>query len=477
MDVGPFVGRAAEMRAWKSVLEASRDSRGDDASTESFVVLVHGIGGMGKSRLVRCIVAELEAASRARTRRRPAPTAVLIDLEDERRRVPELYPPLEGPSVGTLLYAVERAVCEQLGQRAEHAFAGFRGELAGVIDLVRDADRLESEARQAGRELTNEERSALKSAADLVGGLVGVPLAGQVADTGLSLSSAALRGLRRGRKKPDDTAPNVPQRSIDRAFDAERVLVGEFSAGLREAAGKHGLVIAIDTGEIAVRALSAVRDAAKLGVSSAVWLVAGRFDTPVDVGYGDSTIGDFERAIGGERLQVVAVSVFDRELQREYLTTRLPDTQLDDADIARIDRATRGIPLGLWLVVEMLRDGLPVTAIEDVVDEHGDANLLVRGLTKRFLMHSLHLPADKPNTLRDDLPAIYALIAGETGGSGRAIGFDFAPARPSRVARHRGRRTRRATRPTGRTPRLRCRGIRHCARRGCRRRARLHARR
>jgi hypothetical protein len=299
MDVGPFVGRAAEMRAWKSVLAASRDSRDVEASAGSFVVLVHGIGGMGKSRLVRRIVAELDEGRRGRSRRRLAPTPVLIDLEDERRRTPDRYPPLEGPSVGTLLYAVERAVCEQLGQSAEQAFAGFRGELAGMIDLVRDADRLDSEARQAGRELTDDERSALKRATDLVGGLIGVPGAGQAAETALSLGGAATRRLRRPRKETRDGAPNVPQRWIDRAVDAERVLVSEFSAGLARAAGKHGLVIAVDTGEIAVRALGAVRDAAKLGVPSVVWLLAGRFDTPVDVGYGESTIGDFERTIGG----------------------------------------------------------------------------------------------------------------------------------------------------------------------------------
>lgn len=97
------------MRAWKSILTASLDAAKDDQGTGSFVVLVHGIGGMGKSTLLRHIVDEIKKG--AQTRRRRAPMSILIDLEDERRRVPDRYPALEGPSVGTLLYAVERAVC------------------------------------------------------------------------------------------------------------------------------------------------------------------------------------------------------------------------------------------------------------------------------------------------------------------------------------------------------------------------------
>jgi hypothetical protein len=40
-------------------------------------------------------------------------------------------------------------------------------------------------------------------------------------------------------------------------------------------------------------------------------------------------------------------------------------------------------------------------------------------------MHSLSQPPDKPNGLRDDLPAMFALIADETGGSARTLGFDL----------------------------------------------------
>ncbi len=181
--------------------------------------------------------------------------------------------------------------------------------------------------------------------------------------------------------------------------------------------------MAIDTGEIALRALAAVRQVASSGRARVVWLVAGRFETPAEAGYSTSTVGEFERTISAERLAVVAISVFDRSLQREYLRTRLPEHELDDADLARIDRATRGIPLGLSIVAEMLRDGMSPAVLDEVIDERGEANVLIQRLAKRFLHHALSLPPEKPNALRDDLPAIFGLVADGTAGSGKVIGF------------------------------------------------------
>jgi hypothetical protein len=51
-DRGLFFSRGDELRRWRVILQDARAPTSDDRRG-SFVVLVHGIGGMGKSRLVR----------------------------------------------------------------------------------------------------------------------------------------------------------------------------------------------------------------------------------------------------------------------------------------------------------------------------------------------------------------------------------------------------------------------------------------
>ena len=258
--------------------------------------------------------------------------------------------------------------------------------------------------------------------------MLGVAVAGPIVGAGLAVGETAtkvFRGRRAARRARGQGAesPCVPQRRIDLALDAERVLVRAFTAGVAQAAGTGTLVVAIDTGEIAAAALAAVRDAAGEGVCNVVWLIAGRFDTPAAAGYLASTVGEFERAIPSDHLAVIAISVFDRGLQREYLRSRLPGRDFSEEELARIDRATRGIPLGLSLVVEMLRDGLSLEILDEAIDAQGEANLLIHGVAERFLHHALRQPAGAPNALRDDLEAIFALIADETADSGKILGY------------------------------------------------------
>lgn len=419
-DRGLFLGRGDELRRWRGVLQDARASASGDGRG-SFVVLVHGIGGMGKSRLVRrlCDLVDERGGTG-----KGAVARVLVDLESERDRLPDRYPPFEGPSVGTLLYTIERAVCGELGERAERSFAAFRSTLGQIIKLVGDAERLELEAKQAGRGLSGEERKGLQDAATVVAGLAGAAIVGSLVGAGVAAAGPVSRLLRRVRKGAGErAAPQVSQRRLDLALDAEGELVRDFVAGVRAACGERGVVIAIDTGEIALRALAAVREAARVGPSSVVWLVAGRFETPAEAGYATSAVGEFERAISADRLAIVAISVFDRGLQREYLHARLAPRVLDDEDLLRVDRATRGIPLGLSLVADMLCDGVDPGQLDAVIDERGEANLLIQGLARRFLHHALTLAPDKPNVLRDDLPAIFGLVADETAGAGAIIGY------------------------------------------------------
>jgi len=203
------------------------------------------------------------------------------------------------------------------------------------------------------------------------------------------------------------------------------VLVRAFADGVAQAASKNGLVIAIDTAELAANAMTAIRDAIAQGGAEVVWLISGRFATPAASGYLTSTLGEFSRAIGGDRLSVIEISAFDAGLQHEYMRSRVPEREFDEALLNRVDLATGGIPLGLSLVADMLRDGAEPAVLAEVVDEGGNANLLIRGLATRFLHHALSVSSDGLSNLRDDLPAIFALVVDETAQAGRVIGYEL----------------------------------------------------
>jgi len=186
-DGSLFLGRTDEVALWDRVLAAARAAQPDQCG--SHAVIVHGIGGMGKSVLTRRLV-QLTADARYGG---ATPPAVLVDLEIERDRWPERYPALQGAGVGTLLYTIERELCEKLGARGERAFADFRGVLGQIVAVARDGDRADAEASGVDGALSDDERQGIERVATLVGGLIGVPLAEGIVGASLGVGAVAGR--------------------------------------------------------------------------------------------------------------------------------------------------------------------------------------------------------------------------------------------------------------------------------------------
>ncbi len=376
---------------------------------------------MGKSQLTTRFVEMADGSVESADERvDPSLPCVLINLEAERQRLPERYPALEGPSIGTLLYAVERAICEELGSLAEEAFAEFRDVLARILDLVDKSDQMRSNREQEGKSLTEQQIAGLESAVGLVTGLVGVKVDPHSA-VAVGVAGRGLMGwLRRG--QPELRA-GVEQREIDLALDPERVLVAAFADGLYAISKKSRLVIGIDTAEIAEFSLSAIREVATQAGSKVVWLIAGRFDTPAESGYEKSTVAKFQRAVSHDRLVSIAISAFDKELQARFLESRT-GIAIEEKELARLDRVTRGIPLALQLVVDMIREGLPLEEIDRSIGVGGNPNRLIKELTERFLHHAEQV-GRIPNPRKSDLPAIFGLAVDDTAEAGKIIGYEM----------------------------------------------------
>ena len=166
-----FVGRTTEQDEFRRVLDLAGGAAGDP--DEGHVVLVHGLGGIGKSTLLRRLH---ETAGKSR---RGGPlVAEIVDCEDERRRNRGDYEGPDGPPVWKLLdrlYAalrddaddrppeskVERAFNRQLDSRVERAFKGFRQAMAAQPEWVRRASGLGIGASLGRGRMSADQMSAL----------------------------------------------------------------------------------------------------------------------------------------------------------------------------------------------------------------------------------------------------------------------------------------------------------------------------
>lgn len=184
-----FVGRRDELARFASVLTeltvggAPQSRRrwprhpgvvpGDD--TKSRVVLVHALGGSGKSRLLR----QFREMALGGVPGAPVPAgrigAVWLDWEDEQRGDPGSYAVVAGPSLVTLLDAFQRAVVAGLGrdrravERARQAFGEYR---QGAARMPEYADRFAdvvAQSRQSRSPFTSQDAAALAKTATSAG--------------------------------------------------------------------------------------------------------------------------------------------------------------------------------------------------------------------------------------------------------------------------------------------------------------------
>ncbi len=403
--VDDFFGRATEQDSFRRVLDLAGGAA--DGPDEAYVVLVHGLGGIGKSELLR----RLHEAAGQRQRGGPL-VAGIVDCEYERRRNPVDYAGQNGPPIWRLLdqlYAAVRAGAagRRLESRVERAFAGFRQAMAVQPELLHRASELGIGAPFGRRRLSAEQISTLVQAAGGAAHMAGlaVPGAAALADPLARTAQIAMNAAELRRDGRVDVA----------AYDALVAdldgLVSKFADALKEVSHRAGpVVMFIDTGELLGGTLDWLRDAMRRSGRAVVWVLGLRLETESDAGF-DSEAVWFHRSIPDTRLWPMELARFDDRTVAEYLRSRLGTSYPADLDIEAVAQLTHGIPLAVFLVSKLLASGQdPATALAPVRD--GDVSRVVRDLARRYLVHALTSPALKP-----DLRLLYglALLYGDTG--------------------------------------------------------------
>jgi len=170
---GVFLARSDERRRFLDAEARTRDGVGIKGSPT--VVLVHGIGGIGKSSLLR----QFREACDERD------AVAWIDFEEARKSQPAAFGGDYGPALQTVLDLIMRECLEALELHndrtpAEKAFGEYRSDVVKLPRLFDQMRAAAADATQSGA--TKEEIAALEKSAVALGTLlthqpIGVPMA------------------------------------------------------------------------------------------------------------------------------------------------------------------------------------------------------------------------------------------------------------------------------------------------------------
>ena len=136
------------------------------------------------------------------------------------------------------------------------------------------------------------------------------------------------------------------------------------------------------------------------------------FGAGADPGDSDSEVAAFVRQVPNERLRLMALTRFDDETVREYLAIRIPTMAFDGDAVARVSEFTKGLPLAVSLVADLLAKGAPLDVACAEIDRPTDSlapvtsGQVVSALARRFLMHVERLTDDQA---KQDLHRILCL--------------------------------------------------------------------
>jgi tetratricopeptide (TPR) repeat protein len=409
--LGELAGtEARSARRWRR--RPSSEDPGD--ASKSRVVLVYGLGGSGKSRLLR----QFQGMATGKVRGSPVTAGqvrtVWLDWEDKQRDDPGSYAGVAGPSLVTVLDAVQQAVVAAVGDsRAEQAFSDYRQGAARMPGYAARFAEVVAQSRQAGSPFTATDAAALGKAAVSAGmlavghpgGLLGLTpdQVAAVGQAGGHLSEAAARAVTG--KKPGE----ISRQEYDLVTDPARELTRRSAAAVRTIAGRGPLVVFLDTGEvIGDRAWGWLRREMTQTGPQVVWVAGARFETEAEAG-ADSPVALFVREIGDEFLVRMSPARFDDAMIRDYLQARPNAPSYADGQIDVIARFTRGLPLAVSFTATLLDGGQPVEQVCREVDE-GFPSSVVSRLARRYLVHAEQQAYAADDPRRDDVTKILALV-------------------------------------------------------------------
>ena len=399
---GVFLARSDELGRFAEALTDTQS--GAAGQGWPVVVLVHGVGGIGKSSVLR----------RFRESTEPLDAVAWIDFEEARRLQPAAFGGDNGPGLQTVFDLLMRKCLEAFedhGDRghAEKAFDRYRAnvvKLPGLLDQMRSALADASERGVSKDAIVAAEKSAVALAALVAHQPVAFPAAAGAAS---ALGQAALS--RPGLWKRLRGAAEVDAGDYELASEPHQTLARAFGEGMRKVSELRPLVVFLDTSEVILSQMPWVREAMRTSGDRVLWAVAARLE-PESAADPESEVAAFVRQVPDDRLRLMALTRFDDETVREYVEHRIAGRRFDDDDINMLAGFTRGLPLAVSLVGDLLERGESLARACEAIKRPNDAlapltaGEVVSALARRFLVHTEKLTSE---TAQRDLHRILCM--------------------------------------------------------------------
>jgi tetratricopeptide (TPR) repeat protein len=374
-----FLGRLDEQDRFREVLRTVLAPQDDDAP--SYIFLIHGVGGMGKSQLTR----RLRDIVLCEPPFEGSFHVLLADWEEIRFHTPALRVARDQIQPEDVLAALHRAALDAGWGRH---FGTYQKTLEqrkqAEQEVARALDREASESRHAAlRDLGAAALAKLVRTALPVVGQTGENLTQALLAEGIQLGAEGAARLRsqaeeflRARLKPElYEIYRQPHERLARAL----------GDGLRRVSHERPLLLFMDTYEIvALAADTWLRQVVKSAGLGVVWVISGR-DNLAPSRAGDRYVGysaEFPRRLTVWDMQELAI-----EYVGDYLRDRAPRRHATREEAAAIHRATLGVPLALRQAADLWAQGVPLTAITEGIPDYAPRGTIVRLMCERVLMH------------------------------------------------------------------------------------------
>jgi hypothetical protein len=320
-----FLGRSEELACFRAVLA---DVACGGEPDEGFVMLVYGMGRIGKSTLLRRY-GQIAADDRLPARGHGGRGLLLaaVDWESEQRLRSADYVPEGGPPIWVVLDRVygalrEAAASKRDASAVEKAFASFRLQVTKVPELAEEVQRalpgVESEQRTSTGDIEAMLQAVGRGAAILgtahpVGALATAPVAIGAAHMAHD-AGQVIRERRQGQ---------VPEHAYRLILRRVEELVDTFAGSLRRLSGSvRSAMVVLDTCELIPGSQEYLRRAMRKSGPAVVWVVGMRLEPEaVIAAHGQAAL--YRQAISESRLRLVPLGRFTDHTVSEYLERKL----------------------------------------------------------------------------------------------------------------------------------------------------------
>src|ERR1022692_1088290 len=257
-----FYGRVHEQRTFRQLLGDMIATPPETATKidSSYVFLVYGIGGMGKTTLCTRLhdIAREEDEFRARIR------IITLNWDNHKAAAEDLKAVME---TGDTALGLLSLVASSFGDSSQRYFRSFHR----LIGQIREAEgRAAKQLRRGGEEFSALSKIGIAGAKLLVASTVPPPFA-----TAINVTTDQLPALARQAKAWLDRVRPEDRKLM---LDSDRLLIEAFAADIRAVSRERPIVIMLDTYEIVSwadeRWLRSVYEKTSPRVA---WILAGRF--------------------------------------------------------------------------------------------------------------------------------------------------------------------------------------------------------